>query len=376
MIIIKKFKTFLLYFFKAKWKMNLPKKNKFVLFDGQYNPFLKYIKKKNFTILYRRGEEINLNILIRCFFKLKFTSLDYCVEFIKQVSPKLILTAFDYYTLFYKLSNSTGIHTLMIQKGKRAKSEGIVHDASFYFPKNSKKIFSVNHMLVFCESVKKFYSNKIRGKFYEIGSFENNFTKINLKKQKKQIIFISNYSKQNQNSKYKSENEDIIALQLFILAKKNNLKFNILPRFRNDPLLIKEEIKFYKKKINFDINFILNKKKSSYDILSNYKYIFASYSTIAQECLVKGCKVGFIMFKSKNNPAYDYRFGYFEKLKKYGLFWTSFSKLNQKEIARVFNYVIKTNYNKWINETKKYSKKIMSYDYKNKQFKKILKKYI
>ena len=80
------------YIFKAKWTIKLPKKNKFVLVDGEYNPFLKYINNKDITILYRRGEEIYFPILLKCFFKLKFSPVEYCAEFIKHVSPKLILS--------------------------------------------------------------------------------------------------------------------------------------------------------------------------------------------------------------------------------------------------------------------------------------------
>ena len=53
---------FLKYLFKSKWTFTLPKKNKFILVDGIYNPFLKYIKAKDFTVLHRRGEEINFSI--------------------------------------------------------------------------------------------------------------------------------------------------------------------------------------------------------------------------------------------------------------------------------------------------------------------------
>ena len=80
------------------------------------------------------------------------------------------------------------------------------------------------------------------------------------------------------------------------------------------------------------------------------------------------------MFKSKKNPVYGYRFGVFEKLKTNGLFWTSSNKLNVSEIERVFNFVTKTKYAKWLNKTNSYSKQIMKFDYKNKIFNKILKK--
>ena len=59
---VKNLTIFLKYLFKSKWTFKLPKKNKFILVDGIYNPFLKYIKAKDFTVLHRRGEEINFSI--------------------------------------------------------------------------------------------------------------------------------------------------------------------------------------------------------------------------------------------------------------------------------------------------------------------------
>ena len=45
---LKKLIYFSKYLLKAKWTIRLPKKNKYVLVDGNYNPFIKYIKKKKF----------------------------------------------------------------------------------------------------------------------------------------------------------------------------------------------------------------------------------------------------------------------------------------------------------------------------------------
>ena len=39
-------------------------------------------------------------------------------------------------------------------------------------------------------SVKKFYSKRISGNFFEIGSFENNFSKINFKNKKRSCFYI------------------------------------------------------------------------------------------------------------------------------------------------------------------------------------------
>ena len=370
-MLLKNFQIFFKYCFKSKWIFKLPKKNKYLVFDGMYNPFTKYIKKELITILYRRGEEINFIIFLKCLLKFKFTTLEYCYEYIKQVSPQLILTGFDYHTIFYKISKKTGIKTLMLQKGKRSKVEGFIKNSKYYFPVNSRKEFFIDYLLVHNEAVKKFYSKRIRGNYYVIGSFENNFTKLNFKLQKKEIVFISNFN-QGTDGFNKSENEDIVAYNLYKLAKKNKIKFSILPRYRKNKLFLEEELKFYKKIIGKNCNFILNKNKTSYEILLNYKYIFSSYSTLAVEFFAKGGRTGFIMFKSNKNPILRYRFGDFENLKSKGVFWTSFFKLDKREIKRVFDFVTKSSDTKWEKQIKKYKNTIMSFDYQNKIFNIIL----
>lgn len=370
-MMLKNFQILFKYFFKTKWIFKLPKKNKYLVFDGEYNPFTKYIKKEHITILYRRGEEINFIILLKCLLKFKFTTLDYCCEYIKSVSPRLILTCFDYHTIFYKISKKTGIKTLMLQKGKRSKVEGFIKNSKYYFPKNSKKIFFVDYILVYNEAVKKFYSKRIRGNYYVIGSFENNFTKLNFNLQKKEIVFISNFNHKADVFE-KSENEDIVAYNLYKLAKKNKIKFYILPRYRKNKLFLEEEFKFYKKMIGKNCNFILSKNKTSYEILLNYKYIFSTYSTLSLEFFAKGGRTGFIMFKSKNNPILRYRFGDFENLKNKGAFWTSFLNLDKREIKRVFDFVTKSSNATWKKQIKKYNNTIMNFDYQNKIFNNIL----
>ena len=305
--VYKKNMVFFRYLLNAKWRFFPPKKNKYVLVDGSYNPFSKYINKKNITILYRRGEEVNLFILLKCFLKFKFNTLDYCKNFILHVSPKLILTAFEYHSIFYKLSRSTGIKTVMLQKGKRSPTEEIIYNSNKFFPKNSKNKFFVDYFFVYNKKAKEFYNKKIDGKYFIIGSFENNFSRINHSKQKKEVIFISNFNPTNLERNY---NEDIFALNLYKLSNKNKVKFNILPIFRHKPTQLNKEIEFYEKKLGKKVKFILNKKETSYKILLKYKYAFTSLSTLAAEFLAKGGRAGFLMFKPKNNSFYKSRYGF------------------------------------------------------------------
>jgi len=110
--------------------------------------------------------------------------------------------------------------------------------------------------------------------------------------------------------------------------------------------------------------------------LLNYKYIFSTYSTLASECLAKGMRAGFVMFKSKQNPEFSSMFGAYENLENKGPFWCSSNKLDKKEIERVFKFVTKTNKSKWLKKTNAYIKKKIGFDYQNKTFRNIIKGYI
>ena len=165
-----------------------------------------------------------------------------------------------------------------------------------------------------------------------------------------------------------------MAYYLNKLSSKIILILIYCPDLEN-PNLLDMEKNFYKKVLKNNFKFILNPKKSSYEIVENYKFIFSTYSTLAIECLAKGSRVGFIMIKSKTNPVYNFRFGSFENFKKKGMFWTTLNKVNIQEIIRVFNFVVKTKKQTWNLKTKLLKKKIMNFDYDNKQFKSIIKNF-
>ena len=60
------------YLIHSRWKICPPKERDVLIFDGIKNPFKEYFKKSSYNVLYRRGEEINLFILLICILKLKF----------------------------------------------------------------------------------------------------------------------------------------------------------------------------------------------------------------------------------------------------------------------------------------------------------------
>ena len=219
------------------------------------------------------------------------------------------------------------------------------------------------------------FGMEARGKFKHSDQYRTIFGADELMYVLSGVLIINNPETGETHKINKGENENIVAFHLNELAKKNNIKFNILPRFRKLPHLLDKEKIYYNKILKNNFKFIVNKNSSSYDLLINYKYIFSTYSTLSIECLAKGLRVGFVMFKSKKNPIFKYKFGAYENLPNKGLFWCASNKLDVQEIGRVFNFVTKTKYNTWIKKTDYYTKKNMSFDYKNKIFREIIKKY-
>lgn len=359
-------------FLKSKWDFNKIEKKKFLLIDGAYNPFEKYLNRNDFNILYRRGEKINIKVLLKCIFDFNISSLNYFKHFINQSDPKLILTAFDYHPIFYKLKKVTNVKTLMMQKGKRTHSDNIFRNPDLTKESKNENFF-VDYILLYNKKTCENYKKMIKGKYFSIGSFENNFKKLNFKLQKKAILFISNYKIDNNDKLLKNcENDELIVYHLHKLALENKIKFYILPKQRkkkeND-----KEFNFYKKILKKKFNFLKKKNISSaYKISCKFKYIFCTYSTLGVENLSKGGRTGFIFFKSKDNPCRHYRFGSLEKIKNTGPFWTANHKFDLKELKRVFKFVTKASDYTWKSKSKKVGKKILEFDYNNKTFKNII----
>jgi len=369
---IKKTKTIFKYIFLSKWVFSLPNKKLFLLVDGIYNPFLKYYDKKDFNIIYRRGESINIRVILKCFLSLNLSTLNYFRQYIKLAAPKLIFTAMDYHLIFYRLSNLSNAKTIMLQKGQRSKSDGIM--SGNLLNKNKKQNFFVDYIFMHNQYVSNFYKKYINGKYINIGSFENNFEKIIISKQRKEILFISNFKTDKENKLLQNcENDDHVVYNLHKFAKANKIKFNILPR-QNQKKEIYNESNFYKNLLKDNFTFIKKKRQSSYKIINMYKYIFCTYSTLGIEFLSKGGRVGFVFFKSKNNPTINYRLGSLEKLKKKGDFWTTDEIFNINELKRVYNFVIKSKDKTWINRSQPIADRLLKFDYDNKLFRSVVSK--
>ena len=150
-------------------------------------------------------------------------------------------------------------------------------------------------------------------------------------------------------------------------SKKNNLKINILGRSIEDETIKEKE--YYEKIFSGNkYNFIeAYYDRPTYKIIDQFKYVFTVDSTLGTENFSRNGRTGFIGNTPDEYPIKTIKFGWNEKIKSKGKFWTN--ENNDKEFERVFNFVINGKEAEWSKLRKKY-KNLMPFDYKNQIFKK------
>ena len=148
----------------------------------------------------------------------------------------------------------------------------------------------------------------------------------------------------------------------------------ILPSHNKSSKYFQEEINFFNKiKTNFNQIKILNKNKinDSYKYLNNFEIIFGLESTLMYEALPRYKKLAFF---SRFENIDNYRFAWPLNNQKKGFFFSN--KINQPEIKRIYNNLLKISKYEWIKYTKKYRKQLMCFDYKNKQLTQLIRSII
>lgn len=348
--------------FKTKVAFLRPKKAEIMLYDQgvRFNYlFIKSFKNTTFEIFYKRLEKINFYILFYTILKngLKNLKFNYLLNYIDKVSPKIIITNNDADTTFYKLKKNIkkSIKTISIQRSFKEKNE-LNHF------KQQKIKYSSDYLLLFSLDQKKYFKKYIDSKFFVIGSFVNNYYK--KKKQKKnQIIFISEFIKENFN-KYKFFHEKKILIFLLKYCERKKIKLKVLLKNLSGYDYVDKKdnisIKIYKKHYGFvkQKNIISQSRdKTNYDYLDLNKLIVFMDSNLGVETISRGNKalrIPSIKIKNKIDP-------FFGKIE-YDLHTlTSYSKFENK-----LNLILKQN-------KKKFNfKKLLYYDKDNRIVKKII----
>ena len=357
-------------FFMCRWSLLPPQKRDILLYDGIIDNLPLYIKRAKYNILYVRGEEVNIYILLACFLKLNFSSKKYIKMFIKFSKPKIIITFIDNREQFYTLSKENSTPTCFVQFGIRSEIKDIFNKKNIINPLNKKKFF-VDYMLTFNEAIGKKYKKFIKGKNYAIGSFKNNmWPSKNKTKIDKTIVFVSSYrANKEKNDTFKNDSK--IINYLYNQSLKNNFKFVVLgctTKHHQDL-----EKKFYDNTIKGSYKFF-TRQKNPYFFLDKYKYIIGIDSTLAIEMLVKGIRSCFFYNRPYKKPTCTRGFGYMEGLPRSGPNWTLFNQ--EKKWDKVFKFLLHGTDKEWRKTINEFGFRVMRYDPNNTIFLNLIKKFI
>ena len=361
----------------ADYSFHFPKKNKVVLWDDNLSEFLEtQISRNKFTILYSRGENYNILILIKTFLKkgFFFTGEDYFNTFLDYVEPKVLVTFTDNYDIFYRIGNFKNIKKIFIQNGYRSETK---EDIFFRKKKlkKQKKNLKVDYMLTFNNKVGEKYSEFINGKYKAIGSFRSNSFRI-LKKKKFDILFISHWRA---HSNYMITPTFSFKKWLFLhssllrkvysFAKKHNLNLVVYGKYNDE-----REKKFFKDILGDEKNwfFLENNRMRSYHFCDMSKLVVTSASTLGYETISRLSKVAVFNIFNRDFSSKSKNFCWPYKIKKEGPFWTSnLSKSSSDKLLKKLFYL---DLKSWKKMRDKNFNKVLKYDKNNKKFKKLLNK--
>ena len=352
--LIKKIINLYNQFYKIKFRFDLPIKKKILLFDEAHSWAVREIIKKKFNILKVREEkEIYFWILIKQIIFFDFKFITYCKNYIKFVSPKVLITFVDTNINFYELKDSfKNIHFISIQNGVRLpdwfKSKRV------QISKNLK----CDHFFVFNKYMKKEYAKYINSKFHILGNFQNNIVKVSRTKNYNNFLLISEFKINNKYFDINFHKKFLILINLYM--SRTNKKIHILLNSKT-PLRQKKEINFYK--FFFGSNCVFQKSfkwNQSYEIINKFENIIFLYSTLGYEAIARKKKVA--IFSPNQILGFKYYFGWpVHYQKKYNFFLAK--NLTYKEIKRVLRNISNCSQANW---QKKYYSVVKDQMYLNK----------
>ena len=389
----KKIKLKIILFFKICiltpkiWQK--PKKTDILIYDASGSELLlPYFKGRDVSILYTRGEFVNIfclfcSIFNREFWKGRYLSA-YLKSYVKVTSPILVVTYIDNSHAFYKISKAfPSTKTILIQNGVR-------DNWLDFLDKHSK--YHVDYMCVFGHYVGKYYNKYISGNIIPIGSFRNN----EIEKGKKaenanDILFISQWDKKPKYHEpfYIDHNGSPIYWETFFEAEIKVLKFLSHWCFVNNKKLIicgreknidNSEREFYIENLsNFKCNWKFIPRgdyQNSYKLLDSSQIVVSIDSTLAYESISRGNKTAFFSIRGSYINNHFIKFGWPNHFPENGPFWTSSEKKLESQLIRIMDLLNKINSVDWNQIYQPYIDKLIKYDPKNITFLKLIDKFL
>ena len=369
---IKKIFEILKIIFFFKFTIFPPSKNFFLLFDDNHkNYLLKYVDKKDLSILHIRKETINLSVLLINFFKLKFSFKEYIETYIDMVAPKFIISFSDNNYGFFLIKKRKEVKKILIQNSWKNK-----YNDKFLTQNNDN--FNVDFLFVFNEKIGIIYGKILKCDPIIIGSFKSNSYELRKTTPKYSILFISSFRNINSSkllvdgityNQYDNTHKQAVK-EISNYAIRNKIKLYI---YGNDQFYPLREKKYFEElNLDCDWEFIENERSETYNIIDKSDLIVGTHSTAIYEAIGRNKKV-FVFSKNFDNEILNtHMFGWPYDLGEEGFFWiNNFSNKDsiQKKIETVFNL----KQNDWDERIHEIKEKLMNFDPNNQKFANLIK---
>ena len=332
--------------------LNLKIKNKKILYFNYDKIYFFYLSSAIFTYLFK-----NPGLNIRQLYKRKIFS---------TIKPKIVLA---------NNLNNRGFEFKKIYP----KAKVIIYQFG-YINNNFVKKHKINnskhysdYFLSFHKKDSKMLSKIYNSKFLEFGSIRNNNIQLTTRKtEKKNIVFISEYSP---GFIIHNKNQKFIVKILSEYCEINNINFIIALRLtRRDKkksnitkgISINNEINFFKKIIGEKFDYMLN--LNSYEVCNNANLIVSLSSNLGIEMIARKKKVLFLPF-NQSARKYEKENIYFKNLNNE----FCHNKHDKNKIYNKIDQLFKYNSNKWKKIINK-NMTLIEFDKNNSKLKKLVQK--
>ena len=356
-----------------------------LIYDGVDKQYIEpYLKDRSFSVLFIRGESINMLCLLRSIATRYFWQgralHAYIQAFIKASKPKLILTLIDNNSNFYELSKNSGVTTMFIQNGTRGVGDDIFGDIYSLDSLDNH----VDHMLVFGSAIGKKYRSFISGETTIIGSFRNNHINKSINAKSSSVLFISEYKTRDKNIPTFFTGGDGVLVSYDDFFSSEYKVLNFLTQWCSEnhklltiagrhgpaysPKLEAGEKNFYSSMLDkCSYNLISRSSKySTYQLIDSAEIVVSIDSTMGYEAMARGKKTALFSCRGINIKDKWLNFGWPAELPDNGPFWSNHQ--DEKQFKRIMDYLCTVSDQEFKETWQQYALEIMDYDPGNTHF--------
>jgi surface carbohydrate biosynthesis protein len=369
-------------FSEKKWCW--PRQSDVLILDAsQPEVFEKYFKPWSPEVLYMRGEQFNMLVLLASFFRRGSRVNAYTDCFIEKVRPRLIATYMHHYPNFYTLSGKyPNIKTLFVQHGLVSQYESIFEVINSQDSETTSN-YSVDYMLVLGSGVGKKLSQHVDGEIIVVGGAKNNLVPKEKSPQQGVIAFISQWrpvAGMNMSGNFCPfddfwrKPDSLILSCLVRYAKAKNKRLMIIPnRHKNgSEERIRGEEGYFRELLGSELRILSpSGPDSGYQAVDSAELVVSVDSNLGLESIARGNKTAVFSIRGQFANDTSLNFGWPGDFPDEGPFWTN--NPDPDSFVRILDYLFDVDDIQWRKDVKasKFSS-VMRYDPGNSILKKTL----